>query len=173
MIPLSMSLYVASWIAVLKNDPLEIFRAAADAEKIQDYVLGLELKAIQEQSAQQDQEQDQPILDAYRAELERGFGLSANQETDMQVSPPITAQEELTAYQAELARLLKLSTLTPGIYIPSEAAKNDNHAAVFVGDAPVILCGPSDDPASAAHAEALAGKPSCTLKSIGRPAGPI
>jgi len=151
--------YVASWIAVLKNDPLEIFRAAADAEKIQDYVLGLELKAIQEQSAQQDQEQDQPILAAYRAEHERVFGLSANQETDMQVSPPITAQEELTAYQAELARLLKLSTLTPGIYIPSEAAKNDNHAAVFVGDDPVILCGPSDDPASAAHAEALAASP--------------
>ncbi len=31
--------YVASWIKVLQQDPLEIFRAAADAEKIQDYVL--------------------------------------------------------------------------------------------------------------------------------------
>jgi antirestriction protein ArdC/phage/plasmid primase-like uncharacterized protein len=34
--------YVASWIKVLKNDPFEIFRAAADAEKIQRFVLGLE-----------------------------------------------------------------------------------------------------------------------------------
>lgn len=34
--------YVASWIQVLKNDPLEIFRAAADAEKIQNFVLSLE-----------------------------------------------------------------------------------------------------------------------------------
>ena len=33
--------YVASWIKVLKNDPFEIFRAAADAEKIQRFVLGL------------------------------------------------------------------------------------------------------------------------------------
>ena len=31
--------YVASWIKALEEDPTEIFRAAADAEKIQDYVL--------------------------------------------------------------------------------------------------------------------------------------
>ncbi|MCP5252630.1 MAG: DUF1738 domain-containing protein [Burkholderiales bacterium] len=31
--------YVASWIKALEEDPLEIFRAAADAEKIQDYVM--------------------------------------------------------------------------------------------------------------------------------------
>ena len=31
--------YVSSWIKLLQQDPLEIFRAAADAEKIQDYVL--------------------------------------------------------------------------------------------------------------------------------------
>jgi len=36
--------YVASWIKAIKDDPLEIFRAAADAEKIQTYVLGLEQK---------------------------------------------------------------------------------------------------------------------------------
>lgn len=41
--------YVASWIQVLKNDPLEIFRAAADAEKIQDYVFSLEQTLIHEQ----------------------------------------------------------------------------------------------------------------------------
>jgi putative DNA primase/helicase len=33
--------YVASWIQVLRRDPFEIFRAAADAEKIQRFVLGL------------------------------------------------------------------------------------------------------------------------------------
>jgi len=33
--------YVGSWIKVLEDDPKEIFRAAADAEKIQDYVLAL------------------------------------------------------------------------------------------------------------------------------------
>ena len=34
--------YVESWIKILQNDPKEIFRAAADAEKIQNYVIGFE-----------------------------------------------------------------------------------------------------------------------------------
>ena len=40
--------YVGSWIKALEDDPLEIFRAAADAEKIQTYVLGLEQAQVQE-----------------------------------------------------------------------------------------------------------------------------
>ena len=48
--------YVGSWIKVLKDDPMEIFRAAADAEKIQHYVLGLEQQHLQELVAQQDPE---------------------------------------------------------------------------------------------------------------------
>ena len=38
--------YVDSWIKALKNDPREIFRASADAEKIQTYVLGLQQERI-------------------------------------------------------------------------------------------------------------------------------
>lgn len=53
--PAQHAAYVGSWIKVLQNDPLEIFRAAADAEKIQDYVLGLEQKHIQEQTSAQSQ----------------------------------------------------------------------------------------------------------------------
>lgn len=34
--------YVQSWIEALREDPLEILRACRDAEKIRDYVLGLE-----------------------------------------------------------------------------------------------------------------------------------
>lgn len=48
--------YVASWIKVLQDDPLEIFRAAADAEKIQDFILTLELQHRQKQEAEQSQE---------------------------------------------------------------------------------------------------------------------
>ena len=40
--------YVGSWIKALKDDPMEIFRAAADAEKIQNYVLAFEQKQVQE-----------------------------------------------------------------------------------------------------------------------------
>ncbi len=38
--PAQHAAYVGSWIEVLTKDPLEIFRAAADAEKIQRFVLG-------------------------------------------------------------------------------------------------------------------------------------
>ncbi len=40
--------YVGSWIKALRDDPLEIFRAAADAEKMCEYVLGLEQKQVQD-----------------------------------------------------------------------------------------------------------------------------
>ena len=48
--------YVGLWIKALQEEPLEIFRAAADAEKIQAYVLGLEQQQVQEQAAQQTDE---------------------------------------------------------------------------------------------------------------------
>jgi putative DNA primase/helicase len=96
--------YVDSWIKQIEDDPLEIFRAAADAEKIQQHVLGFEQKQIQEESQVEDEE---------------------------------PTEFQLTPYQAELAQLLKLSTLTPGTYIPTEAVRSDNHAAVFVGEKPL------------------------------------
>ncbi len=49
--------YVDSWIRALRDDPLEIFRAAADAEKIQRYVLGLEQEQQQAQAHEQAAEQ--------------------------------------------------------------------------------------------------------------------
>jgi putative DNA primase/helicase len=41
--------YVGSWIKALEDDPLEIFRAAAEAEKIKDYVMAFEQKQVQDQ----------------------------------------------------------------------------------------------------------------------------
>ena len=50
--------YVASWIKALKDDPLEIFRASADAEKIHGYVLAFEQKQVQEQEQTKEQTQE-------------------------------------------------------------------------------------------------------------------
>ena len=41
--------YVGSWIKSLEKDPLEIFRAAAAAEKIRDHVLTFEQQQQQAQ----------------------------------------------------------------------------------------------------------------------------
>ncbi len=63
--------YVGSWIKVLKEDHMEIFRAASDAEKIQGYILGLEQRQEQELAQEQKQENLEPVL----------FQLADNKET--------------------------------------------------------------------------------------------
>lgn len=50
--------YVESWVAVLESEPMEIFRAAADAEKIQGYVMTLSQQ--QEQQEEQTMQQTMP-----------------------------------------------------------------------------------------------------------------
>ena len=60
--------YVGSWIKILKDDPLEIFRAAAEAEKIQEYVLSLEQRQVQEQAIEQTR--DELDDDAQQQQLE-------------------------------------------------------------------------------------------------------
>jgi len=66
--------YVASWIKALEEDPMEIFRAAADAEKIQDYILDLERKQVQELASQQSQVEEQNQVVAELLELHQSAG---------------------------------------------------------------------------------------------------
>jgi putative DNA primase/helicase len=78
--------YVASWIKALQHDPREIFRAAADAEKITKLIRSFEL----EQAQQVDQARDQANpLD--EPEPEGRAGQSAG--TEITVRPPVMIQE--------------------------------------------------------------------------------
>lgn len=52
--------YTKSWIAALKNDKNEFFRAASDAEQIADYVIGLAIKQEVKQEAKKDVFQKEP-----------------------------------------------------------------------------------------------------------------
>ncbi len=63
--------YVGSWIKALKEDPIEIFRAASDAEKIHDFVLGLEQKQVQEQVVNQEQGIDEALQQTQVNELSK------------------------------------------------------------------------------------------------------
>jgi putative DNA primase/helicase len=51
--PREAAAYTAFWVKKLQDEPREIFRAAADAEKIRAFVLGFERKREQEQSIEQ------------------------------------------------------------------------------------------------------------------------
>jgi antirestriction protein ArdC/phage/plasmid primase-like uncharacterized protein len=48
--PSSHAGYVESWVKVLKEEPMEIFRASSDASKIKDFVLGLEQEQTLDQN---------------------------------------------------------------------------------------------------------------------------
>lgn len=49
--------YVASWIQNLRDEPLEIFRAAADAEKILKFIMEFELKLDKEPGSLEDEDE--------------------------------------------------------------------------------------------------------------------
>lgn len=66
--------YVGSWIKALQEDPLEIFRATSDAEKMSNYVLAFEQKLVQEQ----DQAQTQKLEVAPEQTQEAGMQLPTN-----------------------------------------------------------------------------------------------
>ena len=66
--------YVNSWIKVLEEDPQEIFRAAADASKIQDYILSFERRLKEAVETQVDEE---ILADLKRAHAEALPGYSS------------------------------------------------------------------------------------------------
>ena len=81
--------YVGSWIKALKDDPLEIFRAAADAEKIQHYVLGIEQKQVQEHATQQDPED----LEEHQQQRNQVESLQATEVTVMTAAKTINPEQ--------------------------------------------------------------------------------
>ncbi|VTU46125.1 DNA primase TraC (plasmid) [Variovorax sp. SRS16] len=79
--------YVKAWIQVLQDDPMEIVRAAADAEKIQDFVLGFEQTQSQQQATAQDESQRPTVVE-----------LTATQYQTMKAADTVLHQELLRAY---------------------------------------------------------------------------
>ncbi len=54
--------YIGSWIKALEEDPREIFRASADAEKITQYLLGREMQKVQSQDIEEQTKIQVPVL---------------------------------------------------------------------------------------------------------------
>ena len=73
--------YVGSWIKSLEEDPLEIFRAAAAAEKIHDYVLAFEQTLDQVQNQEESQQRSPPQVTAQRPAHEMTLAEFAEQAT--------------------------------------------------------------------------------------------
>lgn len=82
--------YVASWVKVLQDDPLEIFRAAADAEKIHEFVMAFEQKQLQETSLK---EQLVDRLDAAKQQLAVGAAHLVQQEHFVALSTAVALED--------------------------------------------------------------------------------
>ena len=65
--------YVKSWIKVLEDDPLEIFRAASDAEKIQKYILSLEQQQEQDITRQEAKTQEAKMNKSDKPDKPRNY----------------------------------------------------------------------------------------------------
>lgn len=110
--------YVASWIKALKQDPLEIFRAAADAEKISDYVLSFERG--REQDSQASQEAGKP--DAERSVQALTIEALAGRFVDAKTNDPEMRTQIKAAIGAELAAREKAGTL-PNVSVSTDRAQ--------------------------------------------------
>jgi hypothetical protein len=80
--PAQHTAYIASWIRTLENDPREIFRAAADAEKITTLLRSFEREREQETDRTRELEQS-----------ELGQGRDAGADASVQVRLPVMIQE--------------------------------------------------------------------------------
>lgn len=81
--------YVGSWVKALKEDPREIFRAAADAEKISAFVMAFEHEQVQERV--QMQTQQEPAREQEQEQEQRQQAQAFEQPTPQPV--PVQGQE--------------------------------------------------------------------------------
>src|SRR5208283_4721116 len=108
--------YVASWIKVLQDDPMDVFRAAAAAEKIQEFVLGLEQKQVLEQKARETGStiavnHEQEIAGMVIAEIERAMANTAYWEDQAAAGEAAQMAQSAVRYMREGAYEDALSSL--------------------------------------------------------------
>lgn len=105
--------YVASWIKVLENEPMEIFRAAADAEKAHGFVMAFE------QTQQQKQEQAAMEIKTVEQDYEVNAKLAREHEQKVRNDPQSSVDAKNAAKSArkiaDAAALINDPTLSPGL----------------------------------------------------------
>ena len=110
--------YAKSWIQVLKNDPYEIFRASASAQKINDYLLDFELKRDLKKEAKT--KVDKPVKSA---DFIKGESIPYKDETYQIIE--VLPRKVLQVKIEESSSLLKV-TAKDGLYQSLLKAKSDS-----------------------------------------------
>ena len=121
--------YVGSWIRALEEDPREIFRAAADAEKIVRFVRGLEMQ--QEQAHQHDQNLEAVQASLVQAPVLVGEGFAMSNVPDrVYLEVPYAEKDEAKKLGARWDRQASKWYAKPGVdleplqrWMPGQAAQ--------------------------------------------------
>ncbi|PLY11757.1 MAG: DNA primase [Sedimenticola sp.] len=108
--------YVGSWIKSLEEDPLEIFRASADAEKIQGYVLAFEHQQVQENTQIQEKEMELPISN--KEQLERLLA-DMSVEVSANLQAVSGARRQLSAAEIDGVQFESTASERLGVDLPS------------------------------------------------------
>lgn len=95
--------YVASWIQLLEDDQLELFRAAADAEKIYSYVLALE-QTQDQYLTQETAMSDQPLQSDAQPMTMISTAILTEQLTKQYLTVPFKEKDEAKARGAKWDR---------------------------------------------------------------------
>ncbi len=112
--------YINSWIKILEKDPYEIMRASRDAEKIKEYVMGLD--------KEQEQTQEKVILSEKTAQQERG----ENTPSKLFINVPYTEKSAAKELGAKWDRREKSWFIPEGVeqepfakWIPQPSSENE------------------------------------------------
>lgn len=120
--------YVKSWIAILENDPRELYRAVADAENIVNHVMRLELR--QEQKLEQEAYHALDVADAAQQEIPL---LSPSPEAELRyLDVPFAEKGEAKSLGAAWDRQKRLWYIPQGLeettfskWIPAPASQTE------------------------------------------------
>ena len=123
--------YVASWIKFLEDDPMEVFRAAAAAEKIQEFVLGLEQKRVREQETRERDAtiaviHEQEITGRVIAEIERAMENTAYWEDQ-------AAVDEVTQMAQSAVRSMREGAYEGALFTLEDAGELEERYAGISG----------------------------------------
>src|SRR5690606_4513206 len=151
--------YVASWIKVLEDDPREIFRAAADAEKINSYVLAFEQERTQEQA------QTQSVAETAPPALEVGqrIRFTPNEEraaAQGAITIEGVAVDVARTQAGNLRYRIRTDEIAPQDGQPQEWLVYSNHGTIEALPARDVAAGPTPEVEAAlqaAHREAVPG----------------
>jgi antirestriction protein ArdC/phage/plasmid primase-like uncharacterized protein len=133
--------YVAAWIKVLKEDPLEIFRAAADAERIHTFVMAFDQHQLLKQEAS---------VDTVAQENQRiDTSLEQAQQPRVYVAVPFAEKDQAKALGARWDRQEQSWYVPPGV----EAAPLLARWPQREDPAPQTQAAPAQQPVATAHEE--------------------